>query len=85
LKELADSLGNPENTITSYQEVLRTAMAAHARSPEAESTRAVIEAYQQLGQIESFSGYLKDARDLYQRCDHPSRTRVGSGRGWERI
>jgi hypothetical protein len=36
--------------------------------PGEESTRTVIGAYQQLGQLETFSGDLEDARDLYQRC-----------------
>jgi serine/threonine protein kinase/Tfp pilus assembly protein PilF len=62
------SLGNSDNAIASYREALRTALTARARMPGEESTRTVIGAYQQLGQLETFSGDLEDARDLYQRC-----------------
>jgi eukaryotic-like serine/threonine-protein kinase len=62
------SLGNSDNAIASYREALRTALTARARMPGEESTRTVIGAYQQLGQLEMFSGDLEDARDLYQRC-----------------
>jgi tetratricopeptide (TPR) repeat protein len=59
---------NMGDAITSYREALETALVAHARSPGEESARAVIEAYQQLGQTESFSGNLQEARDRYERC-----------------
>src|SRR5260370_41672522 len=62
------SLGNSDNAIASYREALRTALTARARMPGEESTRTVIGAYQQLGQLKTFSGDLEDARDLYQRC-----------------
>jgi serine/threonine protein kinase len=62
------SLGNSENAIASYREALRTALTARARLPGEESTQTLIKAYQQLGQFESFSGDLEDARDLYRRC-----------------
>src|SRR5260370_24515108 len=62
------SLGNSDNAIASYREALRTALTARARMPGEESTRTVIGAYQQLGQLEAFSGDLEAARDLYQRC-----------------
>ncbi|HEX4165324.1 MAG TPA: protein kinase [Bryobacteraceae bacterium] len=62
------SLGNAKNAIASYREALHTALAARAGSPTEQSTTAVIDAYQQLGQFEAFSGDLQEARDLYQRC-----------------
>src|SRR5260370_8615831 len=62
------SLGNSDNAIASYREALRTALTARARMPGEESTRTVIGAYQQLGQLETSPGDLEDARDLYQRC-----------------
>jgi serine/threonine protein kinase len=62
------SRGDIGNAVTSYQEALRTALLAHSRLPGEDSTRALIEAYEQLGQIESFSGNLKEARDHCERC-----------------
>jgi len=62
------SLGNSENAITSYREALRTAIAAHARLPAEETSVAVIEAYQQLGLIESFAGNMQEALGHYERC-----------------
>jgi tetratricopeptide (TPR) repeat protein len=60
--------GNLGNAIAGYHAALETALAANSRLPGAESTRAVVEAYEQLGQIESYSGNLKEARDHYERC-----------------
>jgi tetratricopeptide (TPR) repeat protein len=62
------SLGNAENAIASYREALHAALTARARLPGEESTRTLIKAYQQLGQFQSFSGDLEEARDLYRRC-----------------
>src|SRR6516225_3561053 len=59
---------NMGDAITSYREALQTALLARARLPGEESTRAVIDAYQQLGQTEAFSGNLQEARDRYERC-----------------
>jgi serine/threonine protein kinase len=63
----AASLGNTRNAIASYQEALRTAIAARNLLPGKESLQAVIEAYQQLGQIEFVSNNLWAAREHYQQ------------------
>jgi tetratricopeptide (TPR) repeat protein len=60
------NLGNSSTAVTSYQEALRAATQAHARSPGEESTRVVIESYQQLGGIQAFLGNLREAHDSYQ-------------------
>jgi serine/threonine protein kinase len=62
------SLGLPENAIASYREALRTALAAHAGLHNEESTAAVIEAYRQLGLVESFAGYAPQAFEHYEQC-----------------
>jgi serine/threonine protein kinase/tetratricopeptide (TPR) repeat protein len=62
------NLGNFGNAIASFQAALQTAILAHARSPGEESTTALIQAYHQLGQIETFAGNLHEARDHYQQC-----------------
>jgi serine/threonine protein kinase len=64
---VAASLGNTQDAISSYQGALRTAIAARNRLPGEESMKAVIEAYQQLGQLEFFSGNLREAHDHYQQ------------------
>jgi serine/threonine protein kinase len=61
------SLGNTGNAIASYKEALQTAIAARDRLPSEESLKAVVEAYQQLGQLEFFSGTLREARNQYQQ------------------
>jgi serine/threonine protein kinase len=62
------NLGNRAVAAASFQEALQTALAAQARLPGAESSTAVIIAYHQLGQFETFAGDLDKARDHYQRC-----------------
>jgi serine/threonine protein kinase len=62
------SLGHTDNAIASYREALRTALAAQAGLRTDESTGAVIEAYRQLGLMESFAGFVPQALDHYQRC-----------------
>jgi len=62
------NLGNPELAELSYKEALKLATDARARAPGEESTQAVIETYEQLGQIEAYSGYLQEARDHYHKC-----------------
>jgi eukaryotic-like serine/threonine-protein kinase len=64
---VAASLGNTANAIASYKEALQTAIAARDRLSSEESLQAVVEAYQQLGQIEFFSGKLREARNHYQQ------------------
>ena len=53
---LVANLGNRGTAIQSYQEALRAALEAHARLPGEESSKAVIEAYQRLGQDGVFFG-----------------------------
>jgi eukaryotic-like serine/threonine-protein kinase len=60
-------LGNSNLAVGSYQKALRTALAANARIPGDESTEALIQAYQRLGQIEGFLGNLQEAHDNYQQ------------------
>jgi serine/threonine protein kinase len=62
------NLGNRAVAAASFQEALQTALAAQARLPGSESSTAVIIAYHQLGQFETFAGDLDKARDHYQRC-----------------
>jgi serine/threonine protein kinase len=62
------NLGNRAVAAASFQEALQTALAAQARLPGAESSTAVIIAYHQLGQFETFAGDLDIARDHYKRC-----------------
>jgi serine/threonine protein kinase len=62
------NLGNRGVAVASFQAALQSALAAQARLPGAESTTAVIIAYHQLGQFETFAGDLEQARDHYQRC-----------------
>jgi serine/threonine protein kinase len=62
------NLGNRGVAVASFQDALQSALAAQARLPGAESTTAVIIAYHQLGQFETFAGDLDKARDHYQRC-----------------
>ena len=61
------NLGNSSTAVTSYRQALRTATEARSRSPGEESTRAVIEAYQRLGGIESFLGNVQEAQDNYSK------------------
>jgi serine/threonine protein kinase len=66
------NLGNSEGAVTSYQQSLRMAISAQALcvrnvSLSAESTRAVIDAYQHLAALQSFLGSLKEAAENYQR------------------
>jgi serine/threonine protein kinase len=62
------NLGNRGVAVASFQDALQSALAAQAQLPGAESTTAVIIAYHQLGQFETFAGDLDKARDHYQRC-----------------
>ena len=61
------NLGNAGTTMTSYEEALRLATVAHARLPGDESTRAVIEAHQKLGQMEYFLEQIQKAHEDYQQ------------------
>ena len=61
------NLGNSGTAVASYQEALRTAIEAHVRMPGEASTRAVIEAYQRLGGMESFLGNVQQAQDNYRK------------------
>ena len=61
------NLGNSGTAVASYQEALRTAIEGHARMPGEASTRAVIEAYQRLGGMESFLGNVREAQDNYRK------------------
>src|SRR6516165_1123125 len=61
------NLGNSGVALTSYQEALRMALAAHSRLPGGESTQALIEAYERLGALEFFLGKIEEAHDKYQR------------------
>jgi eukaryotic-like serine/threonine-protein kinase len=61
------NLGNSDLAVTSYQKALQAAVAANRRMPGEESTAALIEAYQRLGQIEGFLGNLQQADDNYQQ------------------
>jgi tetratricopeptide (TPR) repeat protein len=72
------NLGNSNLAVGSYQKALRTALAANARLPGDESTEALIQAYQRLGQIEGFLGNLQEAHDNYQQG------LVWARRYWER-
>jgi eukaryotic-like serine/threonine-protein kinase len=65
---IAASLGNTESAMASYREALRAAISARSRMPGEESSRAVIEALQQLGRIEFTSGSLPEARDHYRQA-----------------
>lgn len=64
---LVANLGNSGTAVTSYQEASKTALEAHARMPNDETTEVVIEAYQRLGDIESFLGNFQQANDDYQQ------------------
>lgn len=59
------NLGNSGTALNSYQEALRSAIEAHTRLPDDESTKAVVEAYQRLAGIETFLGNIREARDSY--------------------
>ena len=61
------NLGNSGVALTSYQEALRMALAAHSRLPGGENTQALIEAYERLGALELFLGKIEEAHDKYQR------------------
>jgi eukaryotic-like serine/threonine-protein kinase len=61
------NLGNSNLAVGSYQKALQTASAANARMPGEDSTAALIQAYQRLGQIECFLGNLQEALDNYQQ------------------
>ena len=61
------NLGNSDLAVTSYRKALQAAVAANGRMPGEESTAALIEAYQRLGQIEGFLGNLQQADDNYQQ------------------
>ena len=65
------NLGNSGIALQSYQKALRAATEAHSRMPGQESTKALIEAYQQLGMMEySFVSleHLREAIDHLHRC-----------------
>ena len=62
------NLGKVGTAVASYQEALRAATEAHARLPGEETTRAMIEAHQRLGTIQSFLGKISEAHDNYQQC-----------------
>src|SRR6516165_5778827 len=64
----AANLGKVGTAVASFQEALRTATEAHARLPGEETTRAMIEAHQRLGTIQSFLGKISEAHDNYQQC-----------------
>jgi serine/threonine protein kinase len=61
------NLGNSRAAVTSYEASLRTAVDARARLPGAESTKAVVEAYQRLGALEFFLGEIEKAHEDYQQ------------------
>ena len=61
------NLGNSGVALTSYQEALRMAVAAHSRLPGDENTQALFEAYERLGALEFFLGKIEEAHDNYQR------------------
>ncbi|WP_213807491.1 serine/threonine-protein kinase [Granulicella sp. dw_53] len=61
------NLGNSETAVTSYQEALHSAMEAHSRMSGDETTVAVIDTYQHLGDIESFLGNFHEANEDYQQ------------------
>jgi serine/threonine protein kinase len=61
------NLGNSGVALTSYQEALRMALAAHSRLPGGENTQGLIEAYERLGALEFFLGKIEEAHDKYQR------------------
>jgi serine/threonine protein kinase len=62
------NLGKVGTAVASYQEALRAATEAHARSPGEESAKAMIEAHQRLGTVQYFLGDISEARNHYQRC-----------------
>jgi tetratricopeptide (TPR) repeat protein len=62
------NLGNFDNAIAGFQKALEAALLAQDRWPGQETTTAVIIDYHELGEIETFAGYLEKARDHYQRC-----------------
>ncbi len=64
---LVANLGNSEAAVMSFQEASRIALQVHARMPDDETTKAVIETYQRLGGIESFLGNLHEANDNYRQ------------------
>jgi eukaryotic-like serine/threonine-protein kinase len=74
---VAASLGNTGSAVTSYREALRAAISARSRMPGEQSSRAVIEALQQLGLIEFVSGSLPEARDHYRQAITLSRELSG--------
>src|SRR5262249_38684971 len=59
-------LGKSGTALTSREKSLQTAIEAHTRLPDEESTRAVAEAYQGLGVTEHFLGKVSKAEDDYQ-------------------
>ena len=64
----AANLGDPVSAVTSYQAALQTALEAHARLPDDDSSRVLIETYQRLANIQSYSGSSTAARDSYQHA-----------------
>ena len=62
------NLGKVGTAVASYQEALRAATEAHARSPGEESARAMIEAHQRLGGLQYSLGNISEARNHYQQC-----------------
>jgi tetratricopeptide (TPR) repeat protein len=62
------NLGNFDNAIAGFQKALETALLAQERWPGQETTTAVIIGYHELGELETFAGYLDKARVHYQRC-----------------
>ena len=64
----AANLGDPVSAVTSYQAALQTALEAHARLPDDDSSKVLIETYQRLANIQSYSGNSTAARDSYQHA-----------------
>jgi eukaryotic-like serine/threonine-protein kinase len=62
------NLGNSETAVASYQKARQAASEARARLPGEDSTEALIQAYQRLGDIEVFLGNLDEAHDNFQQA-----------------
>jgi eukaryotic-like serine/threonine-protein kinase len=63
----AANLGKSETAVASYEKARQAAGEARARMPGDDSTVALIQSYQRLGDIESFLGNLREAHDNYQQ------------------
>jgi serine/threonine protein kinase len=61
------NLGNSGMAVTSYEEALHTATEAYRLMPGAESTVALIEAYQKLADMETFLGNMEEGHENYQK------------------